>query len=313
MSLWRAAKAAVSSSSTTANFLLSVALVMLLILQDETEAKKKVFNVFWNTTNPMFRIDNTDNVLDVNAETLPGEYDQANIICPVYPEGTREADMERYVIYSVTREEFENCRITNPEPRIVAQCNNPNKLMWFTITFRSFTPTPGGMEFWPGQDYFFISTSSRSDISRRIGGRCSTNNMKMTLKIANKRPTFEFERTTKASVNVPRSSSDLSGGSGSSKGGLVHYEYLYPTGDDGIASNSVEHAKRSEDYDNRRDHAVEVFRLKHQAAARDGQADADSAASGSDRSVIVLSNFGALTAAIAVLLRTFRTFGGFRT
>ena len=35
------------------------------------------------------------------------------------------------------------------------------------------------MEFKPGQSYFFISTSSDRDMHRRVGGWCSTKNMKM--------------------------------------------------------------------------------------------------------------------------------------
>lgn len=56
----------------------------------------------------------------------------------------------------VSKEEYDTCRITNPNPKIIAVCNQPHKLMYFTITFRSFTPQPGGLEFQPGEDYYFI-------------------------------------------------------------------------------------------------------------------------------------------------------------
>merc|ERR1711971_1321898 len=59
------------------------------------------------------------------------------------------------------------------------------QLLHFTITFRSFSPTPGGLEFHPGQDYYFISTSSSADLHRRVGGGCSTQNMKMIFKVSN--------------------------------------------------------------------------------------------------------------------------------
>lgn len=59
----------------------------------------------------------------------------------------------------VSKEEYDTCRITNPNPRIIAVCDKPYKLMYFTITFRSFTPQPGGLEFRPGQDYYFICKS----------------------------------------------------------------------------------------------------------------------------------------------------------
>ena len=143
---------------------------------------KKLHYIHWNKNNPMFRLDNTDHIVEVNGGNLPWEYDQVNIICPTSKPGTRYP--ERHVIYSVSREEFDSCRITNPKPKIVAICNKPHSLMYFTITFRSFTPTPGGLEFHPGQDYYFISTSSRDDLHRRVGGGCATHNMKMIFKVA---------------------------------------------------------------------------------------------------------------------------------
>lgn len=124
-----------------------------------------------------------------------------NIICPVYAPGTYDEDAEKYIIYNVSKEEYETCRITNPNPRIIAICDKPYKLMYFTITFRPFTPQPGGLEFLPGKDYYFIckkifprrkpnrqqfliaATSSKDDLHRRIGGRCSTNNMKIVFKV----------------------------------------------------------------------------------------------------------------------------------
>ena len=83
----------------------------------------------------------------------------------------------------MSKEEYETCRITNPSPRVIAICDKPFKTMYFTITFRPFTPQPGGLEFHPGRDYYFISTSSKDDLHRRIGGRCTTHNMKVVFKV----------------------------------------------------------------------------------------------------------------------------------
>jgi ephrin-B len=116
----------------------------------------KTFHVHWNTTDSIFRIDNTDHIIDVNKGNAQFEYDQVNIICPVYTPGTYGDDLEKYIIYNVSKEEYETCRITNPNPRIIAICDKPYKLMYFTITFRPFTPQPGGLEFLPGKDYYFI-------------------------------------------------------------------------------------------------------------------------------------------------------------
>merc|ERR1711994_1118669 len=129
----------------------------------------RVRNIYWNTTTasklsePM--------MVTVNEGNQAWEYDQVNIICPVSKEGEE-------------KEEFEHCRVTSARPRIVAICNRPRTFMYFTLTFRSFAPTPGGLEFRPGQDYYFVSTSSKLDIHRRVGGYCATHNMRMVFRVA---------------------------------------------------------------------------------------------------------------------------------
>lgn len=170
-------------STATSTFTIVLLICLETVLLSTVSNCTKSFYVHWNTTNPIFRIDNTDHIIDVNKGNIPFEYDQVNIICPVYSPGTHEEDAEKYIIYNVSKEEYDTCRITNPNPRIIAICDKPYKLMYFTITFRSFTPQPGGLEFQPGQDYYFISTSSKDDLHRRIGGRCSTHNMKVVFKV----------------------------------------------------------------------------------------------------------------------------------
>merc|ERR1712241_1338034 len=149
-----------------------------------TTDSQRMHNIHWNASNPLFRIDRTDNVIDINGGNHAWEYDQVNIVCPVYKPGVSESLQEKYIIYSVTKEEYDSCRITQPSPKIIAVCNRPHELMYFTITFRSFTPTPGGLEFRPGHSYYFISTSSKNDLHRRVGGGCSTHNMKITFRVA---------------------------------------------------------------------------------------------------------------------------------
>ena len=146
---------------------------------------KEVHYIHWNTSNPMFRIDNTDHIIDINRGNLPLDFDQANIVCPNKKSGTwTVSDNEKYIIYNVSKEEYETCRITDPTPRVIMVCDDPSVLRISTIVFRSFTPIPGGLEFKPGQDYYFISTSTDSDLERRVGGRCKSHNMKVTFKVA---------------------------------------------------------------------------------------------------------------------------------
>ena len=162
------------------NGCLAVVIFTLLHLATTTYSTR-MHNIHWNASNPMFH---TDNVIEINSGNHPWEYDQVNIVCPVYKPGTIESVQEKYIIYSVTKEEYQACRITQPSPKIIAVCNRPYELMYFTITFRSFTPTPGGLEFRPGNDYYFISTSSKNDLHRRVGGGCSTHNMKIVFRVA---------------------------------------------------------------------------------------------------------------------------------
>lgn len=50
-----------------------------------------------------FRIDNTDHIIDVNKNNAAFEYDQVNIICPVYPPDSYvDDDAEKYIIYNVS-------------------------------------------------------------------------------------------------------------------------------------------------------------------------------------------------------------------
>jgi len=189
----------------------SSALFLLLWLVDACLGVRQVHYIHWNISNPMFRIDNTDHIIDINRGNQPWEYDQVNIICPLYRRGDAKerSQMEQYIIYSVSKEEYDSCRIMTPNPRVVAQCNRPHELMYFTISFRSFHPIPGMMEFQPGEDYYFISTSSPTDLRRRVGGRCSTHNMKVQFKVADnehekREGEVEGSSQSRHAINVPR-------------------------------------------------------------------------------------------------------------
>ena len=42
----------------------------------------------------------------------------------------------RYIIYNVSKEEYDSCRISQTDPRVVAVCDKPDRQLQFTITFR---------------------------------------------------------------------------------------------------------------------------------------------------------------------------------
>ena len=45
-------------------------------------------------------------------------------------------DLFRYIIYNVSKEEYDTCRISQRDPRVVAVCDRPYDQTQFTITFR---------------------------------------------------------------------------------------------------------------------------------------------------------------------------------
>ena len=150
---------------------------LILLIHASSIICAKHHYVYWNTTNPLFSDRNTPNLVTVNEGNLPNEYDQLHLICP-------QNSKEHHVIYSVSRHEFITCRVTNPRPEKVMICDKSNPGQFRTITFRPFSPSPGGLEFKPGQEYYFISTSTPRDIHRRVGGACSTHNMKLTFMVS---------------------------------------------------------------------------------------------------------------------------------
>jgi len=143
-------------------------------------------DLYWNTTNPIFLISNTDHIIDVNQGTVGHQHDQINIVCPKYEEGTPKERMERHMIYNVNKEEYDSCMIHSKNPRIIAYCTKPLEASVFTIRFRSFSPMPNALEFHSGQSYYFISTSSPLNYTTRVGGYCRTNNMKVVFKVADR-------------------------------------------------------------------------------------------------------------------------------
>lgn len=235
----------ISTSFVTLVFLVCLQTVLLSTVSNCA----KTISMHWNTTNSIFRIDNTDHIIDVNKNNAAFEYDQVNIICPVYQPGTYDDDAEKYIIYNVSKEEYETCRITNASPRVIAICDKPFKTMYFTITFRPFTPQPGGLEFLPGHDYYFISTSSKDDLHRRIGGRCTTHNMKVVFKVCcnNDADTSSSSATSRnnsvavTSSTVSSSSSTSTAVLGGSGAGLPPPPSVHKGGDRFYPGGNIHH------------------------------------------------------------------------
>jgi len=163
-------------------------------------------NLYWNSTNPLFHQEEV--VLEVNKDNHPWQYDQVNLICPSGPNTT-----EKHIVYSVTREEWEGCEVGQTKPRIIAVCDQPKNFMYFTITFRSFSPSPQQMEFQPGRSYYLMSTATKADLYSLTGGWCRSHNMRLVFRVADNevelsvsrgRPTMFWSKYWAAGVPGPR-------------------------------------------------------------------------------------------------------------
>ncbi len=85
-----------------------------------------------------------------------------------------------------------------PEERTEERCNalrlmmlimtlmddQPHQLMYLTITFRRFSPSPQQMEFQPGRNYFLASTARPGHLHALQGGYCRGHNMRLQFRVA---------------------------------------------------------------------------------------------------------------------------------
>ncbi|KRZ90121.1 Ephrin-B2, partial [Trichinella sp. T8] len=156
-----------------------VTMLMLLLLFSFSMSclGRQLPDVFWNSSNPIFHSPSESASLE--AELM----DSLEIICPLYDDTVTLDQAEYSIIYMVSEYGFENCLLDNERP--VGQCYSPYTETAIKLIFREFTPIPNGLEFEPGQTYYFITTSNGSmpGIHKRQGGLCSSANMKFRVRI----------------------------------------------------------------------------------------------------------------------------------
>lgn len=73
----------------------------------------------------------------------------------------------------------------------------------FTVTFRSFTPQPNGLEFKPGQDYYFISALINQQDPQRRFSPCREHNMKVIFKVCCKPSSSSSSSSSQSVVGQP--------------------------------------------------------------------------------------------------------------
>ncbi|KAI6206798.1 hypothetical protein M3Y94_00954800 [Aphelenchoides besseyi] len=132
---------------------------------------KKLPDIYWNSTNAIFDISNTDHVKQVQL------LDRVTIICP------RPAPVDEYEfskLFVVSREEYESCELRSTD-RLLGICATPDRQSSISVVFRDFSPLPSAIEFHPGQSYFVIATSngSESGMNNTQSGLCLQRNMRL--------------------------------------------------------------------------------------------------------------------------------------
>lgn len=133
--------------------------------------------LFWTETNAKFEI-NPYHEITVRIG------DKMDLICPRYDDGMDHNEHFYHRIYEVSEEAFRNCD-TSQGKRLI-DCNRPQQEKKYTVLFQDTNPSPYGLEFTPGQTYYYISTSSGADldgIEQNLGGGCENNNMKLAIHV----------------------------------------------------------------------------------------------------------------------------------
>ena len=135
--------------------------------------------VYWNTSNIEFQ---TEQVLEVT------EGSQVHIVCP--------NNKEQHLVHLVSHSDFNRCSLSRSS-RVVMVCDKRRPGQYRSFTIRPYSPTPGGLEFKPGQEYFLVSTSSAKNLHQRRRGFCSSHNMRLLLRVSERlrptvRPSSEF-------------------------------------------------------------------------------------------------------------------------
>ena len=59
-------------------------------------------------------------------------------------------------LFEVSKSGFEKCIVDEETSEPVAKCADPYRLVNIPVVFRQYTPVPNGLEYEPGNSYYFI-------------------------------------------------------------------------------------------------------------------------------------------------------------
>eukprot|EP00058_Branchiostoma_floridae_P022073 XP_002607563.1 hypothetical protein BRAFLDRAFT_71435 [Branchiostoma floridae] len=157
---------------------------LFLTMLDRTEGYffgRVLPDINWNQNDDIFQREG-GYVLEVDIG------DKLDIICP-------RLFNQYNVMYEVSREGYETCNSTGG--RLLLRCNLPETDLVLTVLFQEVSPSPFGLEFKKGKDYYYIATSGGTldTLDNRVGGNCeSPTYMKLTIRVRGD-PTERSEST----------------------------------------------------------------------------------------------------------------------
>lgn len=135
--------------------LYTVIFVLGFSLLSQRVHSNDVHYLYWNHSNPIFST-NTDNRITVNL------FDSIDVFCPYYPPNSNKSTWEYYVIYFVSKEEYEQCTLFEPNKSLmIINCSNPSQSdIFFTIWMDPFQGFPNQPDFSSGESYYMLTTST---------------------------------------------------------------------------------------------------------------------------------------------------------
>lgn len=109
--------------------------------------------------------------------------DKMDLICPRFDDGLDHNNKMYHRIFEVSREAFQNC--DSSKGKRLIDCNKPRQEKKYTVLFQDTNPSPYGLEFLPGETYYYISTSDGEldGINQGRGGGCQMKNMKLAISV----------------------------------------------------------------------------------------------------------------------------------
>ncbi|XP_019622662.1 PREDICTED: ephrin-B2-like [Branchiostoma belcheri] len=171
--------------------------------------------IYWNSSNPLLSGWGYSITVELD--------DKVDIVCPRVFNRSRQ-DPQYNTLYQVQEDGYVHCDAS--QGKMLLRCDKPFQDNRFTMLFQEFSPSPFGLEFKPGRDYYYISTSTSElgGLDNKVGGNCRNG---MRLKITVNQQTNiipPVENTSESSHyvvdltpnSIPREDTPDPGGGGSS-------------------------------------------------------------------------------------------------